>query len=91
MATNPETSSTPKRPKKDPRPCDYINLDNLGARALITKRQILTSVYPVSETTLWRRINAGKFPGPVESGPLCMWRVGDVAKWLDAKSAKVAA
>lgn len=82
---------TPKRPTKNLRPSDVIDLDKLSPRALITKRQIRASVYPVSEPTLWRRIKEGKFPQPVESGGMAFWRVGDVNAWLDAKSRKDAA
>lgn len=85
------SDTTPKRPQKNPRPRDVVNLDLLSDDALITKRQILASVYPVSEPTLWRRIATGRFPVAVESGSLCMWRVGDVRAFVRAKAQKEAA
>lgn len=83
--TQPAPVSPPARPKKRQRPEDIIDLDKLSPRALITKRQIRASVYPVSEPTLWRRIKQGKFPEPVENGGMAFWRVGDINAWLDAK------
>lgn len=84
-------TTTPKRPKKNPRPEDVIDLSKLDPRALITKRQLHASGYPVSSATLWRRIKEGKFPAPVIGGGMCMWRVGDVTAWLDAQAMRRAA
>lgn len=79
------TTNSPKRPQKNPRPRDVVNLDLLSDDALITKRQILAPVYPVSEPTLWRRIATGRFPAAVETGALGLWRVGDVRAWMQSK------
>lgn len=86
-----EAGRTPKRPKKNPRATDVVNLDLLSDDALINKRQVLASVYSVSEQTLWRRIKAGKFPAAVETGGLCLWRVGDVRAHVRAKAGRAAA
>ena len=76
---------TPKRPKKNPRSEDVIDLGKLDRRAFINKRQIIASAYPVSDATLWRRIKAGEFPEPVTRGGLALWRVGDVIDHLEAQ------
>lgn len=85
------TTAIPKRPTKNPRPSDVVNIDLLSDDALITKRQIRASVYCVSEPTFWRRVQAGKFPQPIEKGGLGLWRVGDVREFVRAKARRASA
>lgn len=41
---------------------------------------------PVSESTLWRWVQAGKFPRPVKlSERVSAWKVGTVRAWLAAQ------
>jgi len=44
--------------------------------------QVLVFV-PISRSTLWRRIQAGTFPGPVKlSARVTAWRAEDVRRWI---------
>ena len=44
--------------------------------------QVLLFV-PISRSTLWRRIQAGTFPGPVKlSARVTAWRAEDVRRWI---------
>jgi prophage regulatory protein len=41
---------------------------------------------PVSPTTLWRWVKAGKFPKPRKLGEnVVAWRAADIAAWLAAR------
>lgn len=81
------------RPKKNKRPEDFINLDQLSDFALVKKRQLLASVVPWSDTTLWRRVRDGSFPAPVraEGGRLAFWHARTLREWLDAQTHREAA
>lgn len=44
------------------------------------------AVYPVSASTLWRHVNAGKFPKPVKlSERVTAWRAEDVRAWIETQ------
>ena len=44
-----------------------------------------------SRVTIWRKVNAGEFPAPVDTGlGRKAWRELDVINWLDSKSTQVA-
>lgn len=45
---------------------------------------------PFSKATLWRMVNAGKFPAPVKlSERITAWRVEDVHAWIAIHTADV--
>jgi predicted DNA-binding transcriptional regulator AlpA len=38
---------------------------------------------PISKSTLWRRVQAKSFPGPVKlSARVTVWRAEDVRRWI---------
>lgn len=40
---------------------------------------------PISASTFWRQVRAGKFPPPVKIGPnITAWRASDVMAWADS-------
>ena len=42
-----------------------------------------------SRTTIWRRVNNGKFPPPIDTGSGGKrWRETDVIEWLEAKASR---
>ena len=44
--------------------------------------QVLVFV-PISRSTLWRRVQAGTFPGPVKlSARVTAWRAEDLRRWI---------
>ena len=44
-------------------------------------------ILPISGPTLWRWVNAGKFPAPVKlSNRVTAWRAEDVRAWMAARS-----
>ncbi len=64
-------------------------IEHLPDDALVRKKSLLALV-PVSPTTLWRMIRDGQFPKAVQlsdSGRCPAWRLGDVRRWLAARSA----
>lgn len=45
---------------------------------------------PFSKATLWRMVNAGKFPAPVKlSERITAWRVEEVREWIATHAADV--
>lgn len=45
---------------------------------------------PVSRTTLWRMVRAGKFPKPTRLSSHCtVWKNQDILDWLDAQGGSV--
>ena len=58
--------------------------DNLPNEAFIRQSQLINGgIVPFSASTLWRRIQAGKFPQPTKlSDQITAFRVGEIRKWL---------
>lgn len=78
------TASLPPPPATDvpaERPtCDVVRLPETG---FLRQPQVLVFV-PISRSTLWRRIQAGTFPGPVKlSARVTAWRAEDVRRWIE--------
>jgi prophage regulatory protein len=78
------TASLPPPPSTDvaaERPtCDVVRLPETG---FLRQPQVLVFV-PISRSTLWRRIQAGSFPGPVKlSARVTAWRAEDVRRWIE--------
>lgn len=47
------------------------------------RAKLLLRLIPFSKATLWRRVKAGSFPGPVRlSEGITAWRVEDVRRWI---------
>lgn len=45
---------------------------------------------PFSKATLWRMVNAGRFPAPIKlSERITAWRVDEVREWIAAHVADV--
>lgn len=82
---------TPSRPRKNKRPDDVVNLDNLAGIARVNKRQVQASLVPWSDTTLWRHVRNGSFPEPIrDEYGRCYWQVSDLREWA-ANGARAAA
>lgn len=48
----------------------------------IRQKTLLQEYVPFSAATLWRLVNAGKFPKPVKvTDQITAWRVSDVQAW----------
>ena len=48
----------------------------------IRQKQLLQSFVPFSAATLWRLVNAGKFPRPVRlASKVIAWRIVDLEAW----------
>lgn len=55
-------------------------------QAFIRQPSILKEVLPVSASTLWRYVKAGKFPKPIKlSERVTAWRSEDIRTWIDAQ------
>ncbi len=56
--------------------------------ALVLRPRELCSLLGVSETSLWRWRQAGRFPRAIRLGPGSIaWRRGDIEKWLATRDA----
>ena len=61
------------------------NIVRLPETGFLRQPQVLVFV-PISRSTLWRRIQAGTFPGPVKlSARVTAWRAEDVRNWITAQ------
>ena len=59
----------------------------LPETGFLRQPQVLVFV-PISRSTLWRRIQAGTFPGPVKlSARVTAWRAEDVRRWIAEQGA----
>ncbi len=62
-----------------------MNFDELPDDALLREKQILqpNGPVPVSRSTWWAGVRAGRFPKPVKLGPrTTAWRVKDIRALL---------
>ncbi|SEI92734.1 helix-turn-helix transcriptional regulator [Frateuria terrea] len=58
----------------------------------VRQAQLVGSIVPVSPSTLWRWVNAGKFPKPIKlSERVTAWRAEDVRAWIEAQGKQEAA
>lgn len=63
------------------------NVVSLPETGFLRQPQVLVFV-PISRSTLWRRIQAGTFPGPVKlSARVTVWRAEDVRRWIAEQGA----
>ncbi len=54
----------------------------LPETGFLRQPQVLVFV-PISRSTLWRRVQAGTFPGPVKlSARVTAWRAEDLRRWI---------
>ncbi len=73
-ALPPSTDTSPHR--------QTGNVVRLPETGFLRQPQVLVFV-PISRSTLWRRIQAGTFPGPVKlSARVTAWRAEDVRRWI---------
>jgi len=69
-----------------------MNPQDLPSTGYLRQSQLLGSVLPIGATTLWRWVNAGKFPKPVKlSERVTAWRAEDVRAWIEAQGKQAAA
>ena len=68
-------------------PCDtFIPQENvMPTPELLTCQEVLHLTGIRSRTTIWRRIQTGGFPSPVDLGAgRIRWRASDIAEWISA-------
>lgn len=62
----------------------------LTTDSYLRERELRTHV-PLSHSTLWREVAAGRFPAPIKlTERATAWRWGDVKAWLDERRAGAA-
>jgi len=67
-------------------PTAILTLPETG---FLRQPQVLAFV-PISKSTLWRRIQARTFPGPVKlSERVTVWRAEDIRSWIAQQGAPV--
>ncbi len=60
----------------------------LNPDSYLRERELRAHHYPVSHSTLWREVAAGRFPSPIKlTERATAWRWGDVKAWLDERRA----
>jgi prophage regulatory protein len=52
------------------------------------KRGIPAPMLEISSATLWRWVNAGKFPKPYKLSGVTAWSAAEVQGWMAAQAAK---
>lgn len=71
----------------------YHNLPEAGFLRLHqiigTRRRGIPPIIPVSKTTWYEGIKAGRFPRPVKNGRMTLWRVDDIRNLLEEMSCAV--
>ena len=81
-ASHPSLASP--RDSSDRPPTTTTRLPETG---FLRQPQVLVFV-PISRSTLWRRVQAGTFPGPVKlSARVTAWRAEDVRRWIAEQGA----
>lgn len=76
-------------PKTYPLPASTIAAVNTSRPAptlpetgFLRQPQVLAFV-PISRSTLWRRVQARTFPGPLKLSPrVTVWRAEDIRQWI---------
>lgn len=64
----------------------------LPDHGFLRQSQIVGKIIPVGATTLWRWVNAGKFPKPIKlSERVTAWRCEDVRAWMEQHSPEASA
>ncbi len=75
----PSAGGSPNRP--------FSTATRLPETGFLRQPQVLVFV-PISRSTLWRRIQAGTFPGPVKlSARVTVWRAEDLRRWIAEQGA----
>jgi predicted DNA-binding transcriptional regulator AlpA len=65
---------------------------NIPSTGYLRQAQLIGHILPIGATTLWRWVNAGKFPKPIKlSARVTAWRAEDVRAWIEAQGKQVAA
>ncbi|BEP61282.1 hypothetical protein GmRootV213_18360 [Variovorax sp. V213] len=63
------------------------SLDAVHIADALLKVQTVIGVTGLSESSIRRKVAAGKFPKPLKDGIRCTrWRAGDVTQWLRSKA-----
>lgn len=66
----------PVKPRSNP-------TGKLPETGYVRQSQLIPNIVPFSAATLWRKVAAGTFPGPVKlSSRITAWRVEDVRAYL---------
>lgn len=66
-------------------------LHDLPLTGYIRQAQLIPTFVPVSSSTLWRWIKAGKFPAPYRLGDnVSAWKVAEVREWLESREREAA-
>jgi hypothetical protein len=64
---------------------DIAPFDPSGASfyGFVRQKTLLQEYVPFSAATLWRLINAGKFPKPVKvTDQITVWRLNEIREWM---------
>jgi len=81
VATTASPAPPPATGVSDDRPTGTVV--RLPETGFLRQPQVLVFV-PISRSTLWRRIQAGTFPGPVKlSARVTAWRAEDIRRWIE--------
>lgn len=55
----------------------------------IRQAQLVPTIVPFSNATLWRKVKDGTFPAPVKLSPrVTAWEVSKVRAWIEARAAE---
>lgn len=69
-----------------PRPDEAGNNFHERPLTLLTVTAVQKRI-PVTKMTLWRWVQAGKFPKPINRTGRNYWRADEIAAWIDGEAA----
>ena len=68
------------------------NCASLPEVGFIRQAQLIPSIVPFSNATLWRKVKDGTFPAPVKLSPrVTAWDVQKIREWIDARTSETTA
>ena len=68
-----------------------MNRTDLHPDSYLRERELRLHI-PLSHSSLWREVKAGRFPKPIKlTERATAWRWGDVKAWLDERRSSAAA
>lgn len=81
--TPPSAAPAPTAPVTGGLPAEgYVRIWDIIGRGAAKGRPAITAVIPVSSATWYAGVKTGRFPKPIKTGGIALWRVEDIRALL---------